>query len=80
MRSWLFKKIFSEWIPFKWIDGHKTDIARFAAFVSGVLVVVTQFFPEYAPFIDQGQAGIAALLSLLGIELGKLHKADKGIT
>jgi len=78
MRAWLFQKFFSDWVPFKWIDGHKTDIARVATFVFAVLVVATEYYPEFVPFIDQFSAVMATVLGLFGIEVGKQHKELKG--
>lgn len=77
MREWLFKQIFSKLIPFKWIDGHKTDIARIAAFISGLLLLAQEFFPEYLPFLTQGQLILTTILSLVGVEIGKAHREDK---
>ena len=77
MRKWLFEKIFSRWIPFKWIDGHKTDIARIAAFIAAVMLVGGEHFPDYVPILDEAQSLLIVVLSLLGIELGKIHKEDK---
>ena len=77
MRKWLFEFLFKKIIPFKWIDGQKTSISRWAAFISALLLSGVELFPEYVPFITQGQALLATVLSLLGIELGKVHKGDK---
>ena len=77
MRQWLFKQLFENWIPFKWIDGNKTEIARWAAFALATLSVVAQFWPEYAPFVDAAQAKAGTILALVGVEIGRWHKEDK---
>ena len=77
MRAWLFRFIFKDLIPFKWIDGYKTEIARLAAFISALLVIAVEYFPEYVPMINQSQSFLLMLLSLWGIDIGKQHKELK---
>lgn len=77
MKRTLVRWFLEDTIPFKWIDGHKTEIARYATFSFAVLTLVAQYFPEYAPFITQGQAMLLTLLSLVGVEIGRSHKEAK---
>lgn len=77
IRAWLFKQLFQRWIPFKWVDGHKTDISRFFQFVSGLFLLVQTQFPELAAHVDQGTALLTFIASTLGVEIGKVHADDK---
>jgi hypothetical protein len=77
IRAWIFKKIFSDWFPFKLIDGRKEEIAKILTFLFSVAALVVQFFPEYAIFVNQGVAILGAIASALGIVVAKVHSSDK---
>lgn len=72
IRRVIFKKVLSEWVPFKWIDGHKKEISRVAAFLSAILLAGQHFFPEI-PYFTMVNAQLTAVLSLLGIALAEAH-------
>lgn len=77
IRAWIFRKVFSELPPFKWIDGHKTEISKVLTFIFAVATIAAQFFPAHTLLINEGLALLATLASALGIVIGKVHAADK---
>ena len=60
------------------IDGHKTDIGRVLMFLSAVLAIVQQFFPEI-PHIAEIVTYAGAIIGWILTELGLQHKAVKKI-
>lgn len=79
IRNSVFEFLFRKLIPFKWIDGHKTQIARISTTVFSVLTVVATIYPEYVDFISETQAAIGTLLSLVGIEIAKIDREIKSV-
>lgn len=77
MKAYIFKFLFEKLIPFSWINGNKTEISKYATFISSILLLATEFFPEYVPYLTQTQAIIATVLSLVGIQIGQEHKEIK---
>lgn len=77
IRAWLFKKVFSDLPPFKWIDGHKEEIAKVLTFIFAISAIAAEFFPQYALIINESVALIATIASALGILVAKVHSADK---
>lgn len=77
MKEWIFRKVFSEWIPFKWIDGHKTEIARLFTFLSGLLLLLQKTLPQYAGVLMDVNAQLMALIGLLGIQIAQAHREIK---
>jgi len=77
MKNLIFKYVFEKWIPFRWINNHKTDISRVVTLVCSLAFVVGQYYPQYVPYISQTQAFVGTLLGLVGIEIGKMHKEVK---
>lgn len=73
----IFNFIFRKVPILNWLDGHKTTISRIAAVVSATLLAVAMYFPEYAPITDQVMLAVSTLLSLVGIEIGKIDKEIK---
>lgn len=76
LKKFIYKKVLSEWVPFSWIDGHKKQIARWAAFISAVLMAGEAYLPEYTIF-DMLNNQLLAILSLLGISLAEAHDEAK---
>jgi hypothetical protein len=77
MKAKIMNFIFRRLIPFSFIDGHKTEIARYVTFVSAVLLIVARFFPQYAVLVDESNAAITMLLGIAGIEIGKMDAEVK---
>ena len=76
IRRWLFKQLFENIVPFKWINGNKTEIAKVALLLSAAIAAAQEIYPEI-PWVGQLDAQWAMLLSVLGIEVGRMHRADK---
>ncbi len=79
LKSWILKKVFSDWIPFKWIDGNKKEISRFAMFASALVALLQLYFPGVYPILDQFPSVLSFLGSMLGIELATIHDEDKAL-
>lgn len=77
LRRKMFQLVFEEIVPFKWINGHKTQIARVATAVFATLYTFAQFFPEIQVPLEHVHALAGTVLGLFAIELGKIHREDK---
>ena len=77
MRTMIIRWLFEKFIPFKWINGHKTEISRWALFISTLFVIASQVWPEYSPAFVQGKELLMLALSVAGVEIGKIHKEIK---
>ena len=73
LKTFLFKKILSEWIPLSWLDGHKKEISRAITFIAAALLVAKQIFPEFLPVISSLEAFVALLAGLVGKEIAEVH-------
>ena len=84
-QKWLWSVIkpFVEDVPvlkkvWGFVDGHKTQIGRGGFFVSALLVLVQQHFPE-VPYIEDVNGYYAAVFSWLLTELGLQHSEIKEV-
>lgn len=77
-RDWTVQKIASTFL-LKYIDGYKTDITRLIQAITTIIIVLSTWFPDFAPLIvlnDQWYA-LLLLLSNLGLEFSIQHKKIK---
>lgn len=68
--------------PIGWLNGFKTVIGNVLTIASALLLAIENAFCpgwEYCSQLDQGQAVIAFLLSLLVKLVGEWHKKDKAL-
>lgn len=59
-----------------YVDGHKTDIGRILMFVSALLAILQQFFPEI-PYLSEIVTYSGAVIGWIMTELGLQHAAVK---
>jgi len=79
MKKWLFEFLFEDMPIIKWLNGHKTELSRAVMFLSAVIKALQLWFPEYSPVSPEVfDAQVAMLLSLIGIQVGQMHKEVKG--
>lgn len=81
MRERLFRWIFADLPPFRWLNGHKTDIAKIFlylfALIPAVQTVNTQF-GIVMPMLEGINTHMGMLWSFLGLEVARQHRRDKG--
>ncbi len=77
IKTFIFKKLLSEWIPFSWIDGKKKQIGRFVVIASTFLAAVKTLWPQYLPEISQADTFLGIIAGLVGVEIAEVHDEVK---
>jgi hypothetical protein len=81
MRKWIFEWLFSKLPPFSWINGNKTQVAEGFAYVFAIIWALQEIHTQFGLGVESLHwlnAQMGVLASLLGVEIGRKHKEDKG--